>query len=336
MNQCFENLIGISDTCNDVSPSSGLTFKSIGVTVSEADDLINADYESGEDLITEKLGLATKVVSDRVVNHLADKFRSNSLIDSQRLGFPKDNLVLVAGESGYLKGIKLELKNTTSFLDVYVSEINIQVDYTGTFNILVYDLIQNKLIDTLPITTVSGEISRLFVNKLYKSNRKLLNLVFVYDTTGKDSYSTEIKRHFCATCSGSYHVGINTYLNAGGVKVLSSDTKTLEKTTAIAYTAGMSIQYSIQCNNEDWLCTYSNLMALSIAFKTAYLIMEYGIHNSNRTNNKTIDIEKLQQRMEFYDFEYNKSQGNLLKNIKLPTDNVCFQCNSRSRHTFAM
>jgi hypothetical protein len=289
MNQCFQNLVGITDTCN---PPSGLSLKQIGITTKEVGDFINSDYESAEELIEDKIDLATKKVSDRITNHLSEFMRSSSVIESARLGFPQDNLQLVTG--GDLRGIRIELKNETSFLDLFISSLSLQVNYTGQVSIYVFDLMQNKLIDTLSMNAVSGELSHLVVNKTYPSTRRKLNLAFVYDASSISSYKTYIKQGYCSTCTGSsYDAGINNYIKAGGIKVVSASVKTYENTTSIDNTAGMSLIYSLQCNPTEWLCSFSNLMAMPIAYKTAYNIMEYAVNVSKRLNSSTLIDEYL-------------------------------------------
>src|SRR6185369_7861854 len=99
------------------------------------------------------------------------KFKASSLLDDSRIGHFNDNLKMIAGD-GNLKGINIDLCNSESFLNLFISEMSLQVDKTGDVNILVYDLIQNKLLDTLTIACVANEVSTIYPAKEYYSAKK--------------------------------------------------------------------------------------------------------------------------------------------------------------------
>lgn len=319
---CFNNLISYRGA--DV-PTSGVYLDQIGVSLQDVNNIVGGEYQNGESLIKDKMDLAVKTVSDRVVNYISDYVRQTSVVDSQRIGFYHDNLI--PRQSNQLKGIRIEICNETSFLDLFISDLSLQIDHTGEVEVFVYDLIQNKLIDTLTVEAKAGEISTLLVNKTYKSSRRKLNLAFVYSSEA-NSYKSTVKLKGCSNCnSGTYR--LNEYIKATGVKI--SGDKILKNTESTPDTGGMSLNYSLQCNVTEYLCTFSNLMALTIAYKTAFFLMEYALHSSSRNNTLTFDPERIKDRMEYYDFEYQKSKSNLLKNIKIPKDSVCFQCKDRFR-----
>jgi len=87
---------------------------------------------------------------NQIHNFLRPKYKGNTAIENFRIGQPEDNLRLIAG-SGYLKGVEIDLCQSRSYLDVFVSEIALQLSATQSVDVLVYDLLQNKLLDTITI-----------------------------------------------------------------------------------------------------------------------------------------------------------------------------------------
>lgn len=255
------------------------------------------------------------------------------MLDSKRIGFGKENQEAVTA-AATLKGIEVEFCNEDSFVDLYVSQISLQVNTNGAVNVLVYDLFQNKLLDTIAITAVSGQIVTVYPNKTYKSVRKELDIIFVYDATAFSSVKTTVTQGGCKSCGdGGSMVQLGKYLSTRSISILSADSKIESNLTASADTGGLSLIYSIQCNYDEWICTIANSVALPILFKTGYEIMDFAYNNSLRLNTTTtINWEGLLKRRDEYNLRYQSSIEALLQNIKLPNDEKCFECRQKSKH----
>lgn len=336
---CFQDLISIRGGCDEIIPSSGVYLDDMGISIANIDEFITKDYQGSYDLFTKKRDFALKLITNQITNFLSDRYLSTSLIESQRLGFFQDNLQQVAATAGKRKGINIEFNNLDSYVDLYVSELDIQLNYSGAVNIRVYDLLQNKLIDTIPITAVANEIISVFPAKTYKSNRKKLNLnfeVWILDSNGNEvlaSANTTYLRggNNCATCGGGTYS--NSYLNARAISIGAGDTRIKSNLSGESATGGLSIVYSLTCNHQDWLCNIAQSIAVPLAYKTAYELMAFAmeVSSNERTNTFTFaNGDKLDDRKNRYDREYSKWMDNLLSNIKLPSDSNCFVCNSRT------
>lgn len=327
---CFENIINIKGTCADPVSVSGLWLNSIGISVKEIEKYITSDFAGVDDFVQDKIAFASTIVTDRVYNHLTDKFKTSSILESQIIGHFQDNKSIVAAEAKY-KGFQVEIVNVDTFVKFYLSDLSIFVNYTGTVEVKVYDLIQAKVIDTLSIEAVAGEIVAEYFHKTYYSNRNKLHLAFIYDASDVPSYNTTTSANYCNSCD-LVKSWMNKYVRATGISATLASEKIKSNIRQEANTAGLSINYSVQCNHRGWICTFANAMALPILWRTAYEIMSFAINNAEQVNIRTMDVEKLKSRKEEYDFEYQKSKSNLLKNLKLPTDSLCFECNIKSKH----
>lgn len=333
MLECFEDIIGLKGSCDTPTSNSGLWIDDVGIELEELDSIINKAQSDSIAFFESKRDFAIKQIIALIHTHFSDKYKTNTVLRSGRIGYGKENQEVVAALAS-LKGIELELCNEDSFVDVFVSQLSLQVNFNGAVNVLVYDLFQNKLLDTIPITAVSGQTVTVYPNKLYKSNRKALDIIFVYDATTFGSVKTTVTQTGCKSCGdGGSMVNLNQYLSTRSISILAADAKIESSLTASGDTGGLSLMYSIQCNYDEWLCTISNSIALPILFKTAYEIMDYTINNSYRLNTSTtINIDTAKARREEYNMRYQTSIEALLQNIKLPQDEKCFECRQKSKH----
>ena len=338
---CFQDIITLSGTCsNDVSVS-GITINDLDIYIDELNAIVTKDYIDGADLFTKKRDFAIKQISNLVYSHFADQYKANSILDSMRIGFEQDNMTYNAPQAA-LVGIELELCNDTSHVDVQVSELSLFIDYTGDVDIFVYDLIQNKLLDTITVPCIAGEISRIILNdKIYSSNRKNLHLFFGYDATTIGNYATYVRDYnlFGAGCNNCSAHGqkISRYMYASGATLTGAVPVVYNSLVRNTDTAGMSMQYSMACNHREWMCTYSISLAIPILYKTAELIADVALLNSKQINRTTIiDSEKWKARKEDYKANFETYFDGVMKNIKLPTDSKCYECRLPYRHRIVL
>lgn len=337
MLECFEDIVGLRGTCDTPNSTSGLWIDDIGIDLAELDAIINKSQIDSVNFFENKRDFAIKQIINIIHTHFSDKYKTNSILRGGRIGYGKDNLE-IAPALAALKGIEVELCNQDSFVDLFISSISLQVNFNGVVDVLVYDLFQNKLLDTIPITAVSGQTVVVYPHKLYKSVRKELDIIFVYDATAFSSVMTTISNGGCKSCGdGTAMVNLNSYLSARSISILAADAKIEQNLIGSGDTGGLSLMYSIQCNYDEWLCTIANSIALPILFKTGYEIMDYAYNNSLRLNTTTtINWEGLLKRRDEYNLRYQASIEALLQNIKLPQDEKCFECRQKSKHVIIL
>ena len=345
MNECFDNLIAVRGGCTETTLQTGGFFiNQIGITLKELNDIISSDYETGEDLLDDKISFAADVIKQDIYTHFSPKFKVNSILEGQRIGYYSDNLTLVNGIAATSLGIQITIgetgftnsifnsQNNSSYLDFFVSDIILFTDYTGNVVVNIYDLIQNKLLDTITIAGVANEMVTTTINKVYKSNRKKMDLIFVYDSTGINAISSTVNGSGTCTSCGTTFINCNQFVRASGIKVLTASNKIKSNITGVSNVGGLSINYSLQCNHTDFLCTFANLMALPMLYKVGIELMEYSLLNSDRENSETIiDVEKNKERLKLFYGKFDEAMNNLLKNIKLPNDRHCFECEQRNK-----
>lgn len=333
---CFENIIEVKGNCTGKTAYSGIYLDDIGIKLGELNDIVGSEYVNGEELFYEKRNYAIKSVTSSVHTHLSSDYKAKSLLESMRVGQFQDNLQVVAADVNQLKGIYVEMCNQDSFVDFFLNFLELQLNFTGNVDVYVYDTIQNRLLDTFPVPVVAEQISQWYVNKTYKSDRKRLSLFIGYDTTGTASFKTYLRNGVSCWSCDNYWMNAQ-YVKFSGARIAVADDKILRNFTRTGETFGMSLNYSINCNHEDWLCSHARALAIPIALYTAKEIADYAVNVSQRANPKTfIDAEKWKARHDKYDSDFDKRFAEVINNINLPTDSRCFVCSPKIKHAIIL
>lgn len=328
--ECLSKLVGIKNTCATPVSHSSYWLDDIDVTLSEVEQYIEKDVASAPQLVSDKINFAARSVADMIHQHFQGKYLASSMLTNGKVGYEQDNKVLVA-TNNKRKGIILETCNLYSHTKFYISRLSLFLDVTATVNVLVYDVIQGKLLDTIAVSCVAGEISYANVNKSYTSLQKIMKLAFIYDATGRNSYTTYLGGSGCATCSGGYgSLKVSNYVNAQSVTIAIGDDEIQNNFTNISETGGMAVHFNLSCDHENWLCDIGNVVALPILYKSAAEILRFGLMKSDRFNNKAgNDWERMQKRLDYFELRFRESMDAILPQIKTPNDQLCFACNDR-------
>lgn len=324
---CFDNIVTLKELCTETDPVSGIYLNDVGITKKFIESVITSDYTDTEAFVTSKVNHALRVVQNSIHSKYGNKINSSSLLTDHRLGFTQSNMVEVAG--GGWKGIKLALNNSSNYITLNLSSVSLQVNHNGTIPVLIYDLYQNKLLDTVSVTAVSGEIVTVYPHKKIESDGRPLNLFIGYNAAGINSITTYLRKDQCCGISCC----TTSYLTAQGV-TNSTGTFIDEDTTPINHTGGVSIVYSLNCNSFSWMCSYAQVLALPIAYKAASEIYQHGIQNalnSRSSNNVNLNPDEMKATKDFYELQFREQLDSILQNMNLPKDSVCFQCKTPSK-----
>lgn len=328
--ECFKDLIQVRDLCNAPAPKSSIYIDDVGVSLADIESFITAQYSTAAEYFEARSEHAVREMTNTIYNYFQGNYNASSLVDSHRLGVYNGTQSLKTGAN--YRGIQMVFNQSDTFFNVSIGEISLLVNYNGTVTIEVWDLLQNKQLDTIDIITTAGQISTVYLQKQYASAKQPLNLFIGYDATMIDSYTTPIKSGLCCgkvSCS-------NSYVSAYGVEVDGPFYDS--NTTAINHTSGLSVVYDVACDHMSWLCSHAANLALPLAYKTAEILVADAAYNTSgerATNHHTINIDQLKERHSFYVSKYKEIMSNWLGNMQLP-NNRCFQCNTPLRHKITL
>lgn len=322
---CLENVISVKGVCSPVVPSSGIYINKFlpGVSISEVDAAINSETESAYDFIQDQIENAGLLISSHIRSHFAPKFNGKSVIQNGVSGFFLDNKVVVNSQSTYLVGKQIEA-DEFPYLEFFLSRIGLQINQTGTRDVFVYDLIQNKLLDTISCDVVAGEISYIDVYKTYPTNGQRLNL-FICWLADQNYYRNDLIKGGCSSCSNNTYS--NKYLTISTRKILNAGSKVDENTESLDYD-GLSITYSFNCSFDPFICSIKNLLAIPLAYKTGELILENMQYSKRNNSIITVFGGDHKELKQLYSDKYQFEMEAILQNMRLPND-ICFECNKR-------
>jgi len=325
--ECFENFIGI-ESCEGVTPISGKYLVDGGISRRELDLFAGSDYEDGLQLGNAKIKHSIEFIKNDFYLKFNSKFKGESILDGARVGHYEENLSTYSAYTGK-RGIALKLLNKSSFLSIYLQKIELFTDYTGDVTVSIYDVYQNKVLDTVVVTCVANEVSSAWVEKTYKIDKKNVHLAVLYDTTGIQQYKSYVNKTGCKHCEVDKYVECGTYVTSKGVQIENGQNVIDSNLKGTGHTGGISLMYSVNCNHENFICLHKNMLILPIIYKASSEICTYALYQTERLNYANIDVEQLKERRDFYEMNYREQMSNILSNIDVPKDSICFDCKNR-------
>jgi hypothetical protein len=247
--------------------------------------------------------------------------------------------------AGKYTGIRVTIDpNTESFLNFYLSNFKIDI-YTMAVpvEIFVYDMTTLKLIDSF---FYQSEAVEQFIGKTFKANRRKLDLAFVYESL-YDTTKMIPKKGHCFDCSGNVRgAHICPFVDAVGIELTVSGDDVISSKSK-KYTQGMSLVYNVNCDREAWLCSIGGLMAMPLAYATAVEIYNYGLTISpNQRVNTTVSVntgfatsdpnDGMIAGRDIAATRYSEELTAMLQNMRLPSDNTCFDCRRNMKYVTAL
>lgn len=324
---CFDNIVSLREYCTEQSPTSLIYLNDIGLSKSLIEDIITGDYATVQSLVNATISSTIRDVVSTINSNFSNRIKTHSAIETGVVGVPDGSNEIIAG--GGNRGIYCSLYNSSSYLNFQLASLSLHLNYTGSVDVLVYDLNTNTLLDTIAVDAVQGERVTVFPHKVYSSSYQNLNLWIGYDSDGIDSFKTVTRS---TVCCGNY--GRKTeYLSSMGEAVTGDFL--VANLTPLTTTSGIGINYSIWCDQESWLCSYARLIAAPVAHKVASELFRRGMMVSplTRTNNSTTtNADLMKANTEWHWSNYKDGMELLLKSIHLPNDNACFYCHSPVTH----
>jgi len=324
---CLTNLVGVRGC------GAGTYLRYVndltGINVPDFDKAISVEKQSASAALQDLIEVAKDEIIQEFNTHLAGKYQLKSFVESGTVGYYYDNKELQSIQSGVLTGYEVRI-DQIPYLSFYLSSVKLFVNYSGTVNVLVYDLIQGKLLDTIEVTAVAGEIVSVNVDKEYFTSKQRLRLFIgylsehqSYKTSYTNPYSLEAEN--CNTCSGKGYSDSYIYFRAAQISNSASKIAENLSSNTTSGGAGLSLNYSLQCSFGEYLCSVRNLLSMPVWYKAGQLIMRELKHSRRLTGVVTVYGNNHDELMKEYEANYNKHMSNLLLNSNIP-NSICFSC----------
>jgi hypothetical protein len=325
---CFDDIIGIEQVCDEITPTSGFYLNQIGINKKEIEDMVTSDYASVEDFVAKKSAFAIQLCKTDIYSKVSPMFKTGSILAGNRVGYESSQKELIA-QTGYV-GVEVTVYNPQSFIDFTVANFSLFTNYTGTIPVLVYDVHQGKLLGTIPVVTVAGQISTSYLTISVPAPRKEILLWIGYDSDafgGISSYKT-ITHNGCTDCRG--FTFNHRFVRATGASIVSPFTDT--NLTSLTHTGGLSFNYSVTCNHEDWLCSHRRILGMPFLYRTGMEVCKHALYaapNQRTMAITTVNIELMEKKLKEFETEYDRIMTNIMNSMRPPSDRACFECNDR-------
>lgn len=322
---CFDNIISLKELCTVPTPTSGFYLNDIGISKSEIEQIITKDFASVQAFIDDKSAFAIQRVTAEIYSHLSPQYKADSILTGARVGFEATDKELIS-QSGYV-GVHVKVYNPGSYVDFTISDLSLFTDYTGSVPVLIYDLAQGKLLDTITVDAVAGQVSISYQKSVLSAPRKELNLWIGYDATAINSYKT-ITHNGCSDCHG--YTFNHKFIRAVGASITAPFLN--DDISSLTHTGGISFNYSITCNHYDWLCSHRNILGIPFLYKTGIEICNHALlaaPNQRTMAITTVNVELMEKKLMYFTTEYERTMTQILNNMSVPQDKNCFHCNQR-------
>lgn len=334
MANCYDNLIGVRGYCDNVTPTSRIYLNDLtGMDMATLDSGVNAEANTAAQLILNKMDAAFLMMLNDARQAMSSRWLNVSSLAQNVLGRYDDELTALAAKNVF-RGVGVRLYEN-DYVEVNLSAVTLLVNYTGNVNVLVVDLRTGQTLDTITVACVANTPVRVTANKTYKSNGQILNLAFIYNATSVPSYQTSLFEGLgCNSCERSVR-GVNRYAYERSLEIPAASAKVEQNIKTGTYTGGLSVDYSIQCSFESFICSQMSALAYPFAYKVAALLMKE-MQFSKRLNGIILTSrERHEELYNYYESEYNQAMHNYFTSAQFASGS-CFACNQRIRQRVAI
>lgn len=328
---CLNNLIGISNTCNTVAPTSGKNINDLaGFTLQVGDQIATAENESGVSMLQDKIDFAGEKMVQDIRLHLLPKMATRSIVDNNTVGRYVENIYqnTIVAEVGQLKGIMIDI-NDRNYMSLHINSVRLQLEDAVTTNILISNMMEDGFQNPFPITTVAGAQTQIIINQSFPIINQRLQLLVAYDSGVSNSFQTNLHGGgSCSSCNGRTYQDKMIHFTAVQAPTAGDPVNGLTEAamTTISTTGGISINYSLKCDVVPFVCNMAEALAMPLLYKTGIEIIQE-IQTSQRMNSLvTIHRSDYDLYKEELQDQYDASMDQILGNLSLPHDNLCFTC----------
>lgn len=324
---CLSELVGSSLAC--VASDGSISIGSVGLSNKEITDYMSGDYADASAFLADRIAMAEQWVTTDMLTKLAPRMIGKTFVDRGRLGDFDDSQTLQTADANTIGGIVMDVCVPNSNVKILVSQIALWTDVVGPVTVTFTDLTDGTVLATQSVTTTADRITSMQTDIQLSIRRKRTRILVSTDLP--TYYKATMGKGGCSTCAGtSFKQGP---FEAYGARISDSATMSYANLVRSPYTSGLSLIATLDCDHDAFVCEHSGLLALPMAFKVAEECVTYGIGNMDRMNSRVNsgNREALVARRDEFARKYADAIGRLWDNMPIPTDPVCWVCNSKIR-----
>jgi len=316
--KCFIDYIGLRH-CTDVEPESGFYINDMaGVSLQRMDNISNQEKKSFVGVWEAIQRRAAFELEARILNKFTSYYKINKDLDNSTFGYfnLSDPFLEVTPT---FKGIMLYSNHRTyTKVNIDTVELYSSVAYEGA-KLYVYDLNKGTKLKEVTVDLTEGYNS-------VKIGFETLTKTTSYGKwfVGYDASIMSLKKSVPSFLVHDYTVENTAYVQDGTINSPFISSSFIASSEG----SGLSLQYRVECSLEAFVCERKQLFKHAWAKLLVAEIFNETL-NSNRTNYfTTIDRDQAMLEYQKNMSDFNMSIGDVLDNIEIPQDNICFDCNT--------
>ncbi len=315
---CLTNLVGL-DGCE--SSSAPYTLNQIGYSKGQLEEFMDDSYPTVDEFFNAiKKTAASMVVSD-FFGMIASGSLSKQIVESGIIGKYSEGLKTTTNTG--ISGVAMRYYGQEEYWKINIDSVRLLLNYTGTIELNLYDLLTGEILQTVSVDVLPNKIATATFDLSVISNLQTKNLFVGYDTTGITAYEAKIKTG-CNGCGQS-----SAYSSSSGYFTGARIESPFTSVTNLDQTAGLSVSYSVECNNDQFVCSIKSVFGVAMLWRTAMAALDYSNDSGGQySNQKTTNHENNEARYTRAEYNYNNEIAKIIKQTRLPT-NKCFACKQK-------
>ena len=317
MLDCFDGILTLDDTC--ATGAGVIALNTLGINETMLGELTGPE-DTPATLLAQCEQQARAVMHSDVTTWMAPRIVRRTFVDRANIGQMDERQEVFTGQTGD-GGIVVEIDNPNSNAVLLIGRLGFWSDVGGPVPITIYDLYDGSVVATDTVDAIAGEnVYQGAQIALPAYRRKVSYFISSPETS---FYRVDIHGEACANCvRGNLGGGVHVW----GARLPAATTVSRGNLQRVSHTSGLQVLLTLECDHAQMLCEVKSVLAYPYALKVAECIVRRGVHEVRRMNNQRIDMDLLKERADRYGQEYADAMRNVLGNMRLPDDRLCYAC----------
>jgi hypothetical protein len=322
LQNCLENFIGIRGLCEDITPDSNLYLNDLPqISIKMVADISDSDHKNFSGVLESCRNLAFAEFQSDMMLRTQEFFKTNVLLEKSNSGQYQEPYTEIL-KSAKRRGLSIKIRdNVSDYLSIFVNTVQLYFKEVKTVDIVIYNSLNGFILDTISHTSTVG-MNRININKSYPTYGQDTNIFISYDATDIDTIEVDNNddSSIAIVQGGSIDIGqsvIDTNISTGNESY------------------GMVVNYNIQCDISEFICSNRDLLKFAIWWKYGEAIM-FERMTSTRLNKFTLSKtpEEIKELWEYYGRKYAEIMDSIVPNIDKSSDGICFTCSRQRSYKF--
>lgn len=321
IDECLDGMVAVSvDMCEEAPQARYFVNDLTGITVKKAGKAANEEVKTGYNLLIRKIEQAKRDMVADVLTNIGIKASGKAIRNNSTAGYLNRGAAIDTAAAGY-KGVIFRI-HSHDYVELQINNFRLWSPATvSAVQFKVIDLLTGDTLKTVTADVVTG-INNVAVNYTVVCTKRDNYYALVFDSSLFNTYTTRFASDSCCPVS-AYDCGAGVSVESG----LWPSTGGINYNTKLSSVGshGMSIDYSLMCSAESFVCRNAQMFASALQYKAAALVM-MEMRFSTRLNGLTqMTKEGAEELGAYYNDQYREKLDAAFRGISTNSSD-CFSC----------